>query len=113
MRRGSTVSTVLTVVESAPVPSVDGDQIQLSRDGVDAVLAYAQHAASFKMGGSNFALTMPLYEQFEAYCRTKNSQYAALGISRIQMLMEGNRNSYDDPEFEGKEAQSGRIQKRT
>ena len=66
------VSTVLTVVENAPVPAADGDQIQLSRDGVDAVLAYAQHVASFKMGGSNFALTMPLYEQFEAYCRTKN-----------------------------------------
>ncbi len=102
------VSTVLTVVENAPVPVADGDQIQLSRDGVDAVLAYAQHAASFKMGGSNFALTMPLYEQFEAYCRMKNAQYAALGMSRVQLLMEGNRNSYDDSEFEGKEAH-GRI----
>ena len=104
------VSTVLTVVENAPVPAADGDQIQLSRDGVDAVLAYAQHVASFKMGGSNFALTMPLYEQFEAYCRTKNSQYAALGMSRVQMLMEGNRQDFNDPEFEGKtEAKHGRV----
>ena len=104
------VSTVLTVVENAPVPSADGDQIQLSRDGVDAILAYAQHIASFKMGGANFALTMPLYEQFEAYCRTKNSQYAALGMSRVQMLMEGNRQDFNDPEFEGKtEAKHGRV----
>jgi hypothetical protein len=107
------VSTVLTVVENAPVPAVDSDQVQLSRDGVDAVLAYAQHVASFKMGGSNFALTMPLYEQFEAYCRLKNREYAALGMSRVQMLMEGNRQDADDPEFEGKEAKHGRIQKRT
>lgn len=104
-----TVSTVITVVENAPVPAADGDQIQLSRDGVDAVLAYAQHAASFKMGGSNFALTMPLYEQFEAYCRTKNAQYAALGMSRVQMLMEGNRNDFDDPRFDGKEAKNVRV----
>ena len=44
------VSTVLTVVENAPVPVADGDQIQLSRDGVDAVLAYAQHVGFIQNG---------------------------------------------------------------
>lgn len=102
-----TVSTVLTVVANAPVPEVDSDQIQLSRDGVDAVVAYAQHAASFKKGGRNFALTMPLYEQFEAYCRMKNSTYAALGISRFQMLMEGNRQDFNDSRFQGESINSG------
>lgn len=97
---GATVSTVLTVVGNAPVPVADDDPIQLSRDGVDAVLAYAQHVASFKMGGSDFAATLPLLEQFEAYCRTKNSQYDALGIFRPDMILEGNRNDIDDPRFE-------------
>jgi hypothetical protein len=99
------VSTVLTVVENAPVPSADSDQIQLSRDGVDAVLAYAQHVASFKLGGKDFLNTLPLLEQFESYCRLKSSQYASLGVSRVQMLMEGNRGDIDDPRFERMESE--------
>jgi hypothetical protein len=96
---GVTVSAILTVVGNAPIPTADGDFVQLSRDGVDQVLNYAQHVASFKMGGKDFALTMPLFEQFEAYCRKKNAQYAALGIFRPQMLLEGNRADELDPRF--------------
>ena len=96
---GATVSAILTVVGNTPIPTADGDFVQLSRDGVDQVLNYAQHVASFKMGGKDFALTMPLFEQFEAYCRKKNAQYAALGIFRPQMLLEGNRADELDPRF--------------
>lgn len=102
------VSSVLTVIGNAPLPVNDGDLIQLSRDGVDALLAYAQHIATFKRGGEDFATTLPLYEQFEAYCRKKNAQYAALGIFRPQLLMEGNRGDELDPRFE-KEVQSGKA----
>ena len=42
---------------------------------------------------------MPLYEQFEAYCRLKNAQYAARGISQPELLMEGNRADAVDPRF--------------
>lgn len=98
---GSTVSSVLTLVGNAPIPASDGVAVQLSRDGVDQVLNYAQHLASFKMGGQDFALTIPLLEQFEAYCRKKNAMYAALGIFRPEMLMEGNRADQVDPRFEG------------
>ena len=97
---GATVGTVMTVVGNAPVPVADSDPIQLSRDGVDAVLNYAQHVASFKLAGSDFAATAPLFGQFEAYCRLKNEQYNALGIFRPQMIAEGNRNDFDDPRFE-------------
>lgn len=100
------VSSVLNVVGNAPVPVADGDQVQLSKDGVDQVLNYAQHVCSFKMGGHEFALTMPLLEQFEAYCRTKNSQYAELGIFRPQLLMEGNRSDDVNPRFEGTNVKS-------
>jgi hypothetical protein len=95
-----TVSSVLTVIGNAPITVLDSDQVQLSRDGVDALLNYAQHIASFKMGGQDFLVTMPLYEQFEAYCRTKNSQYAALGIFRPELVHEGNRRDEIDPRFE-------------
>lgn len=97
---GATVSSVLTVVGNAPIPVIDSDEVQLSRDGVDALLNYAQHVASFKLGGKDFAMTMPLYEQFEAYCRQKNAQYAMLGIFRPQLILEGNRRDEDDPRFE-------------
>lgn len=96
---GATVSSVLTVIGNAPIPNQDSDEVQLSRDGVDAILNYAQHVASFKMGGRDFLLTMPLYVQFEAYCRKKNAQYAALGIFRPELLTEGNRADAVDPRF--------------
>jgi len=96
---GATVSSVLTLVGNAPVPSSDTDQIQLSRDGVDAILAYAQHIAMFKCGGADFQATMPLLKQFEAYCRTKNSEYAALGIFRPDVLNQGSRGDELDTRF--------------
>jgi hypothetical protein len=95
-----TVTAAFTVIANAVLPVTDSDEVQLSRDGVDAVLAYAQHAAMFKQGGADFAVTLPLLEQFEAYCRKKNTQYAALGIFRPDMLMEGNRDDAADPRFE-------------
>jgi hypothetical protein len=97
---GPSVSAVLTVVGNAPVPVNDGDYVQLSRDGVDAVLGYCQHICMFKAGGKDFALTAPMFDEFEAYCRKKNSQYAALGIFRPAILMEGNRGEMIDPRFE-------------
>jgi hypothetical protein len=94
-----TVSSVLTVVGNAPIPNLPTDQIQLSRDGVEAVLCYAQHIASFKMGGADFQATLPLYKQFEDYCAVQNKRYAALGIFRPDMLMEGTRGDEIDPVF--------------
>lgn len=102
-----TVSSVLTVIGNAPIPVADDDEVQLSRDGVDAVLDYCQHIASFKRGGTDFAQTMPLFEQFEAYCRRKNSQYASLGIFRPQLVMEGNRGDELDPRFEREVKKNG------
>ncbi len=99
----ATISAVLTVTGNAPVPVADGDMVQLSRDGVDAILARSQHVAMFKQGGADFAATLPLLEQFEAYCRTKNRQYAALGIFRPDLLDAGQRNDERDPRFEVKQ----------
>ena len=98
------VSSVLTIIGNAPIPVDDDDEVQLSRDGVDALLNYAQHVASFKTQGKDFALTLPMMEQFEAYCRKKNAEYAALGIYRPEMLLEGNRADIIDPRFEGEES---------
>lgn len=103
---GATVSSILTVVGNAPVDQTQ--DVQLSRDAVEAVLAYAQHLASFKMAGADFMATMPLYQQFEDYCAAQNRRYAALGIFRPDMLQEGDRAEDIDPRFGRAHAQAKR-----
>lgn len=103
---GQTISSVLTVVGNAPIPIDNADVVQLSRDGVDAVLGYAQHLAMFKMGGAEFANSLPLYQQFEAYCAATNDRYRALGIMREEMILEGDRGEVIDPRIELTEAKS-------
>jgi hypothetical protein len=57
-------SFTATVVCNAPVPVLDTDPVQLARDDYDAVIDYAQHLATFKMGGAEFMSTMPLFQRF-------------------------------------------------
>jgi hypothetical protein len=80
-------------VGNAPI----SNPVQLSRDGVDAVLAYAQHIAMFKTAGKDFINTFPLLKQFDDYCMTQNRRYRALGIMRTEMILEGNRSDEIDP----------------
>jgi len=96
---GLPVSGVLTVVGNAPIPSLSTDNIQLSRDGLEAVLGYAQHIAMFKCGGADFANTLPLLKQFDDYCALQNRRYSALGINRKEMILEGSRGNDLDPLF--------------
>ena len=107
---GAIVSSVLTVVGNAPIPASDASLIQLDRAGVDAVLNYSQHVASFKQQGKDFLNTLPLFQQFEEYCRLKNRQYAALGIFRPDVIEQGNRGEKLDPRFEKEMTQSQRTQ---
>lgn len=57
-------SMTATVVRNAPLPVLDTDYVQVGRDDLDAVIDYAQHLASFKMGGSEFQDTVPLFQRF-------------------------------------------------
>jgi hypothetical protein len=61
---GGVYSATATVVENAPVPTSDASLVQLGRDDYDVMLDYAQHLAAFKMGGSEFLATMPLFQRF-------------------------------------------------
>ena len=102
--KSSIVSSVLTVVGNAPVDS--SQPVQLSRDGVDQVLNYAQHIATFKRGGSEFSETLPLLKQFDDYCALQNRRYAALGVMRPETILGGNRDQEIDPTF-GREVTRG------
>ena len=99
------VGGVLTLVGNAPVPTTDSTTVQLSRDAVDAILAYAQHLAMFKCGGAEFAATLPLLDQFERYCASENSRYAALGITRPDMIHSGSRGEDIDPRYQAEQGQ--------
>ncbi|MGH7184494.1 MAG: hypothetical protein ACREJN_21320 [Nitrospiraceae bacterium] len=69
----------LNVVQNAPIPAVGTDLIQISRDDYDVILDYAQHIASFKMGGAEFLATFPLLQRFYTQCQMYNSKLAQLG----------------------------------
>jgi hypothetical protein len=53
-----------TVVENAPIPVADADQVQMGRGDYDAVLDYCVHIAMLKVGGQEFTATLPLFERF-------------------------------------------------
>lgn len=50
-------SVTLDVVENAPVPVLDEDQVQIGREHLDMLLDYSEHLAAFKMEGQEFEVT--------------------------------------------------------
>jgi hypothetical protein len=77
------VQTVgMVLLGNAPVPSLDSDFVQVSRDVFDVVLDYAQMLASFKMGGAEFASTKDLENNFMAAAVQTNKRLADLGLYR-------------------------------
>lgn len=54
----------LDTVRNMPVPVVDIDFLQVGREYVTSILDYAQHLASFKMGGQEFQNTQAQYGRF-------------------------------------------------
>lgn len=56
-------SVVVETVRKAPVPTTDVEYIPVGRESLQAILDYAQHAASFKMQGGEFESTQSLYTE--------------------------------------------------
>ena len=65
------------VVRNSVVPADDGDFIQIGREELEAILAYAQHLAAFKMGGAEFEMTMPHYARLVQLAALKNERLLA------------------------------------
>lgn len=70
----------VTLVGAAPIPILDGDFLQVSRDVFDAVLGYAQVLAMFKMGGSEFQDGKQLMTEFATAVLAQNKRTMSLGI---------------------------------
>lgn len=74
-----TYSLAATVVENAPIPASGGAFLQVSRGDLDAIIDYAQHLASFKLGGAEFTSTMPLLQRFLAQAKNYGLKLDELG----------------------------------
>jgi hypothetical protein len=78
-------SITATVVQNAPVPAVVGDFLQVGRDVYDAVMDYAQHISFLKSGGSEFAETLPLLQNFLREAGRYNAALANSGFFQKTM----------------------------
>lgn len=91
----SSVSVVL--VGNAPVPALDTDFVQVSRDTFDAILDYAQVLASFKMGGAEFMSTQPLEKNFFAQAAATNKRLMKSALFLDMIRSEGKRQQITQP----------------
>lgn len=78
-------AVTLQVVANAPYPVQPNDTIEMGAETVDALLDYAQHTASFKMGGAEFAATMPLLKSIIELAGHRNAKVRALSLYRDVM----------------------------
>ncbi len=73
----SVISISLDMQRNAPIPSGDAGFLEVGREELEAILLYAQHLASFKMSGQEFAATRKHYEHFWRLASLRNSRLAA------------------------------------
>ena len=80
-------SLILDLFADADVPAGSGGNLQVGREHLSAVLDYAQHLASFKMGGEEFSVTIPIADRFFEQALNYNERLRAQA-PQILMLEE-------------------------
>jgi len=93
----SPIGVSLVVLGNTPIPILDNDFVQISRDNVDAVLDYAQRLATFKMGGEEFLASKDLENNFFLVAQQNNARLAKLGIFSDMLHSEGKRQDLTQP----------------
>jgi len=84
-------SVSVDLLSNAPVPVADGDFIQVGREEMEAILSYAQHLASFKMGGEEFMITAPHYDRLVQLAALKNERLRANARDFNALMDKGQR----------------------
>lgn len=79
------------VCATAPVTGF----LQVSRDQIDPILDYAQHIASFKMGGAEFDGTQRLYQNLIESAKSQNGRLDAIGFYRGTMEAMGKKSELE------------------
>ncbi len=83
---GGNYTIDLDVVRNAPVPTADGDFIQLGPEVLDAVLDYAQHLALFKEGIAQIQQSETLLTRFMGMAGTEVAMQWASQPNRDALL---------------------------
>lgn len=91
------IGVSLVLVANAPIPVLDSDFVQISRDVFDAILDYAQLLASFKMGGAEFKAAADLEKNFFLVAQQQNARLSKLGIFSDMLHSEGKRQNQTQP----------------
>lgn len=95
----ASASVGVTLVGNAPLLDTTQTYLQVSRDQFDVVLNYAQRLASFKLGGSDFAATEPLEQDFQRAAQETNARLLDMGIFTRMLHTEGQREDEEVPRW--------------
>ena len=68
-----------TCVIKAPMPASDADELQVAPEHLSTLLDYAQHLATLKVGGEEFAATQAHYERMIKAATRENERLMAFG----------------------------------
>ena len=79
----------VTVLGNAPLPTADGDFVQVSRSNFDTVLDLAQTMAAFKMGGADFTQALELEQRAIQACAAENSRLKSTGSFSDILIQRG------------------------
>lgn len=77
----STYTITIDSVIAAPIPTLDSDYVDIGPQYLQVILDYAQHIAMIKVQGSDFAATMPLYENAIKVALEHQANIAATAIN--------------------------------
>jgi hypothetical protein len=97
------MSITMLVLANAPIPVLDTDYVQVTRDSWDAILDYAQFLAMFKQGGQEFMQAMPLEQNFFKEAMKINGRLEELGLFANLYYDEGTRELRAQERFEKEE----------
>lgn len=96
---GQNYGVQLYSVANMPVPPASDPTgaatfIQLSRDLLDPMLDYAQHAASLQMAGAEFSGTDRLFQNVIAAAKSQNGRLEAIGFYKGQLDLPASKSEH-------------------
>lgn len=83
-------SVTLDVVRKTPVYN-DGDNVQIGREQLDAILDYAEHLALFKVGGAEWHATERQANNFLLQAMTYNQRLSAAALAALSASIQSQR----------------------
>ena len=96
---GASIGLTLTLVGNMPIPTADGQFVQISREVLDAILDEAEHLAQFKEGGQEFIDSIALHQRFLAVAMKTNARLLELGIFPTDIRRTISKEDEADPRF--------------